>query len=89
MKRNIYSVLRFMSKSGRYPKGFPIDDLRKRFDRDIMDELLYYNYIEKVEGNARITVRGREALQTNVLATANLCAAIVAAIIAIVALFLK
>ena len=89
MKRNIYSVLRFMSKSGRYPKGFPIDDLRKRFDRDIVDELLYYDYIEKLDKNVRITVRGREALQAHVLTAANLWAAIVAAIIALVALFLK
>lgn len=89
--RGIYRILRYMSRKGRYPNGVPTVALDARFDPDILDELRHYDYLEEFDrnGNAmRITVRGREALKIHVLTVVNVCAAVVAMLVAVLALFL-
>lgn len=87
--RNIYRTLSYMSKRSRYPDGLPRSQIEKKFDADIISELISYGYIDEVIiGSVRITVRGRETLQLHVLTVVNVLTAICALVVAVVALFL-
>ena len=87
--RGIYRILRYMSRKGRYPNGTLRPELEGRFDPDVIDELCYYDYLEKLgAGRVRITVKGREALRLHVLTVVNVLLVLLTLIVAVIALFL-
>lgn len=90
-ERDIYKILLYMSEYARYPKGESVSHLRSMFDKDILDELKHYDYIELIDNgeNARITVKGREALKTHVLTLVSVAISLVALLIAVLSLLLK
>ena len=87
---NFYLVLSYMSRRGRYPNGIDRKQLTSRFGKDIVDELLYYDYLESTGDftTVRITVRGRESLKVHVLTVLNVVTAILALAVSVVALLL-
>ena len=88
--RGIYRILRYMSRKGRYPGGIPRSELEARYDKGIISELIYYDYLaENSVPAVYITVKGREALRLHVLTVVNVITAIVAVLIAVLALFLQ
>ena len=91
MKRSIYRALLYMSRHGRYPNGIPVTKADAVIDPDILRELIYYDYLERLNGldYIRITVRGREALTSHILTITNIAIAVAAALIAVVSLLLQ
>lgn len=88
--RNLYRVLSYMSRRGYYPDGIDRQKVESRFDKDIVSELCYYNYLEGTSKDAlRITVQGREALKVHVLTVVNVLTALLALVVAVLALFLQ
>lgn len=86
--RNMHRILSFMSRHGRYPYGISPNELERRFDKEIISELRYYDYLEETSNNTlRITVHGREALKVHVLTVVNTLTAILALVVAVLALF--
>lgn len=87
--RNMYKVLNYMCCRKLYPDGISQQKLNARFDANIISELIYYDYLETVSAhNIRITVQGREALKVHILTVTNVVTAVVAAAVAVLALFL-
>lgn len=87
--RNMYQILNYMFRRKMYPDGISRQKLDACFDPDIISELIYYDYLEEVSShNIRITLRGREALKVHILTVTNVVTAIVAAAVAVLALFL-
>ena len=78
-----------MSKYGRYPDGVPYKSLSDRFDKDIISELRYYDYLEATDKNLRITVHGREALQAHTLTVVSVSVATLALLVAVLGPFLQ
>ena len=91
MTKNVYRALFYLSRHGRYPNGIPVAKAETAIDPDILRELIYYDYLERLNGlnDIRITVRGREALTRHILTVTNIVLAVAAVLAAVVSLLLQ
>lgn len=83
-----FRILRFLSRGRFYPNGFPMRELKAKFDENIIDEMKYYDWIEPVfDGRIRITVLGRRELSGIISNVSNTALAVAAVVVALLALF--
>lgn len=87
--KNMYRALSFLSRRGRHANGVKKSELSQKFNSDIISELVYYGYLAEIGSlSVRLTVKGYEALKVHILTVTNVVTAIVAAAVAVLALFL-